>query len=579
MASFMSEFERIIKTGQINSDTLSQILSLDEDQQQAMIERLAPAPDNVAYDILSFLMNTMGPTHPLRPRLYQLTMDRAHINFKFSMILINHTNPDHPGPITHLIKHILSKETDKALLKEIFRAAGRLGMEFLVDDLAEFVFYDDSELRREAVTAMERIGTNKALHRLEKIAQTDKCDSDILDALTFLKGKQKTPPASQPREKAKPSQLPQLSRQSKPAKPAPPCQPPEDPNVRLLVSPIIEDRLKAFDYFGDKGPEVAHALHDNLENQTPDLLENLLRLIARTIPQESLGDLLTLTEEKDLKNSVRFFLYTALSHYPEFESTAPIVKAVTDPAVFVSIAAIRALDRHCSDYVIAEIRKKIESGTKVGETVATTILDTCAPRLIEGLMASDTFSYISSNYLESSAPVRTIDTWISILEKRKQTATAKKFARIRDKRRQIDRPVIVVIHQSAPYLDLFSSLIHGCGFCARTFFGPQEAFEFILSEKPLAIITDFFIRQMRVNDLAREIRELYPADQVPLMVSSLQRHLDKSNLSSMLQTCGINGFWEFPPKPGRIKSLAGGNSQDLLGKDLITPPQNTQNDC
>jgi len=189
MASFISEFKRIIKTREINSDTLSPILNLDEDQQQAMIEQLALAPDNVAYDILFFLMNTMGPTHPLRPRLYQLTMDRAHINFKFSMILINHTNPERSGPITHLIKYILSKETDKDLLKDIFRAAGRLGMAFLVDDLAEFVFYDDPELRKEAITAMERIGTNKAVQRLEQIAQTDKCDSDVLDALAFLTGR------------------------------------------------------------------------------------------------------------------------------------------------------------------------------------------------------------------------------------------------------------------------------------------------------------------------------------------------------------------------------------------------------
>ena len=558
MASFISEVEKIINTGEITPETLLQILNLDEEQQQAVIEQLALAPDDVAYDILFFLMNTMGPTHPLRPRLYQLTMDRAHLNFKFSMILINHTNPDRPGPITHLIKHILSKATDKDLLKDIFRAAGRLGMKFLVDDLAEFVFYDDLELRQEAVTAMERIGTDKAMQRLEQIAQTDKCDSDILDALAFLKSKRKAPPVPQSREKAKPPQLPKPSRKPQPPKQTPPCQPPEDPNVQLLVSSQIEDRIKAFEYFGDKGPEVANALHDNLENQTPDLLENLLRLIARTIPQESLGDLLTLAEKKNLKNSVRFSLYTALSHYPELESTAPIVTAVTDPAIFVSMAAIRALDTHCSDFVVAEIRKTIESGTKEGETVATTILDTCAPRLIEALMTSDTFSYISSNYLESSAQVRTIDTWISILEKRNRMSTAKKFARIREKRSRTDRPTIVVIHQSDPYTDVFSRLIHGCGFCARTFSGPQEAFEFIVSEKPAGIITDFFVRQMRVNDLACEIREIYPLEEVPLMVCSLQRHLDKDNLTSMLQTCGINGFWEFPAKSSQIKSLAAG---------------------
>jgi hypothetical protein len=558
MASFISEFERVIKTGKMDSDILMQVLNLDEDRQQTVVEQLALAPDDVAYDILSFLMNTMGAIHPLRPRLYQLTVDRAHLNFKFALILINHTNPDHPGPIIHLLKHILGKATDQALIKDIFRAAGRLGTEFLIDDLAEFVFYDDPELRKEAVIAMERIGTHKAIQRLEQIEQTDKCGPDILETLAFLKSKRKTTPAPQPQEKAKPAPSKKSYRQPQQAKSAPLCQVPEDPNLRLLVSPKIEDRLKAFEYFGDKGQKVADALHDNLENQTPDLMVNLLRLVARTIPQESLGDLLTLTENKDLNTSIRFSLYTALSHYPELESTAPIVKAVTDPAIFVSIAAIRALDTHCSDYVIAEIRKKIESGTKAGETLAMTILDTCVPNLIEALMVSDTFSYICSNYLESSAPAKVIDTWVKILEKRNRTSTAKKFARIRDKRSQTNCPAFIVIHQSPAYIDVFSRLIHGCGFRARTFFGSQEAFEFIVSEKPAGIITDFFIRQMRVNDLAREIREFYSKEEVPLIVSSLQGHLDKDNLASMFQTWSINELWEFPPKPSRIKSLAGG---------------------
>ena len=571
MASFISEFERIIKTGEIDSDILSQILSLDEEQQQAMIERLAPAPDDAAYDILFFLMNTMGPTHPLRKRLYQLTMDRAHINFKFSMILINHTNPENPGPIVHLVKHILSKETNKDLLRDIFRAAGRLALEFLVDELAEFVFYGDPELRKEAVTAMERIGTDKAVQRLEQIAQTDKCGPDILDSLAFLKGKRKPAPAPKPPAKRKPSgQKPAQSAppepktpKAAPVQPAPlqPPKPHKDPyinNIQLLTSPNIEDRFNAFEYFSDKGAKVAQALHDNLETRTPDLLGNLLRLIGRTIPGEAVGDLLALTEQKNIENQDRFCLYTALSHYPELVSIAPIVKAVTDPAIFVSMAAIRTLDTHCSDYVVAEIRKKIESGTKAGETLATTILDTCAPHLIEALMASDSFSYISSNYLESSAQPRTIDTWVNILEKRKRTSTAKKFARLKAHQSRADQPAIVVIHPSAPFIDIFSRLIHGCGFRTRTFLGPQEAFESILNEKPAGIITDFFVKQMRVTELAREIREIYSAEQVPLMVSSLQRHLDKSNLAAMFQSFGINGFWDFPAKPSQIKSLAAG---------------------
>ena len=568
MAAFIPEFEKILKTGDIEGtrDTLARILTLNEEDQQTVIERLALAPDNLAYDILFFLMNTMAPGHPLRPRLYQLVMDRAHINFKFCLILLNHTDPDRPGPLAHLIRHILSRETNRELLEDIFRAAGRLRTEYLVDDLAEFVFYDDPELRKAAVMALERIGTDKAVQRLEQIAQTDKCGQDILDSLAFLQGKRKTPPTPKPVPAVKSKPAPKPVPKPKPtqaAKPGPasrpkPIDPDKDPlgyHVQLLASPKMEDRFKAFAYFADSGSKVASALHDNLESQEPDLLVNLLRLTARTIPQDSLGDLLTLSEQKGLENPVRFSVYTALSHYPEFESTAPVLKAMTDPSVFVSMGAVRALDRHCSDYIVAEIKKKIESGTKAGETLAQIILDAGALNLIDALMTSDSFTYISSNYLESSAPVRVLDTWIALLEKRNRASTAKKFIRIKEKKLKEERPVIAVIHPSTTFLEVYARLIHNCGFTAETFTGPQEAFEFIVGRKPCAIITDFWVRQMTVMELAAEIRELYPVGEVPIIVSSLQRHMDRIDLSTLFEKNGINEFWEFPAKPSQIKSL------------------------
>ncbi len=565
MAEFIPEFEKIIKTGDIEGarDTLIKILSLNETDQQAVIERLALSPDDTAYDILSFLMNTMGPAHPLQPRLYQLAMDRAHINFKFALILLNHTDPDRPGPIAPLIRHILGKETHRDLIEDIFRAAGRLGTEFLIDDLAEFVFYGDPELRKAAVTALERIGTDKAVQRLEQIAQTDKCGQDILDSLAFLQGKKKTqpvpkapkaPPKPRPAAKPKAAPAPKAKPETKP-RPSLADMTPLEANTWRLASPSMEERFQALAYFRTRGDEVASALHDNLDNDEPDLLVNLLRLTACTIPHDSIGDLLTLAEQTNLDNLVRFSLYTALSHYPEFESTAPIVKAATDPVIYVGMGAIKALDRHCSDYIVAEIKKRIESGTKSGEALATTILDAGATHLIEALMTSDTFTYICSNYLHNSAPVSVIDTWIRLLEKRNRTATAKKFIRLKEERDKEHRPVIVVIHPSTTFLDVNARLIHNCGSTARTFTSPQEAFEFISEKKPAAIITDFVVEQMTVMTLAQEIRELYSAQEVPIIVSSLQRHMDRIQLSALFEKSGINGFWEFPAKPSQIKSL------------------------
>ncbi len=386
---------------------------------------------------------------------------------------------------------------------------------------------------------MERIGTPKALECLEQVARTDKCDPDVLDAIDMLREK-----------------LSQI-RNMEPEKQSPPARSQLEKNIHLLSAQRLEDRLTAYTYFSDQGARVAQALHENLDTENQALLINLLRLTARTIPQEALGDLLTLAARKNIENPIKFSVYTTLSQYPTLKSAASIINVVTDPSMYIRMAAVKLLDRHCSDYIIAEIKKKIESGTKVGETLGVTILDTKAGHLIDALMDSDSFSYISSNYLERNAPIQVIDAYIAVLETRQRRSTIKKYTRIRQERAKQEAPFFVVINPSTTVLDVYAKLIHGCGFNARTFTGPQEAFESIVFEKPAAVICDLFMRQLTVLDLAGEIRELYHVDEVPIIASSLQRGLDPIYLEQQFKEAGINGFCPFPAKTSQIRSWAG----------------------
>lgn len=302
---------------------------------------------------------------------------------------------------------------------------------------------------------------------------------------------------------------------------------------------------------------MARLLHENLDTPDPDLLINLLRLSARTIPVEALGDLLSLADRRDLDNPVKFSVYTALSRFPQIDSAAAILNGITDPAMYIRMAAVKLLDRHCSDYIAAEIKKKIESGTKTGETLGMTILDTKAVRLIDRLMNSDTFSYISSNYLERNAPQQVLDAYITVLEKRGRRSTLKKYSRLGTRESEQQTPMMAVIHPDSAALDVYAKLIHGCGFRARTFTDAYEAFESIMAQKPSAVVCDLFLGPLTALDLARDIRELYQMDELPILASSLQKSLDPTLLAQQLAQAGINGFIPFPAKPSQIKSWAG----------------------
>ncbi len=393
MSDYLPNLKENIKKGNIEQakELLSRIQTRHTTEKQEILQIIALASDKPALELLSFLTSKPNKDPEIHDRLIQLVTDRAHLNYHFALILFENADEQTIAHTLPLFRHILSKETDKQLLARIIQNIGKLKLEKLIDDLAEFIFYDDIKLKSNAIKSLERIGTKAALEKLEQASKTEKCDQEILDTIQVLKMnfKQDETP-----EKHEPTLSPASTPDQVPKK--------SDFEFTDLSSPSVQKRYKAFTSYQKKQINFSGIFSnkDILENH--DLLLTLLRLVSRTIPFEVVNDLFNIIGQKSTENTIKFAAYDALSEFPELESAASVIQGLSESTMFVRLAAIRALDKNLTDFVRAEIKNKIESGTKKGEMLAQNILDAHAKNIIEYLMISDTFSYMASNYLSKT---------------------------------------------------------------------------------------------------------------------------------------------------------------------------------
>ena len=185
MDDYIPSLRKSIKTGNLEQakTLLARMSSRSDPEKKEALEILALTSGKVAFELLSFLIPETRHDPDMHDRLVRLITDRAHLDFHFVLILLNAADRNTVSNLCPLLKHILTNETDKDLLNEILRATGKLQLESMTDDIAEFIFYDDPILKAEAVKALERIGTAEACERLEQASKTEKCDQNILDAL------------------------------------------------------------------------------------------------------------------------------------------------------------------------------------------------------------------------------------------------------------------------------------------------------------------------------------------------------------------------------------------------------------
>jgi CheY-like chemotaxis protein len=291
-----------------------------------------------------------------------------------------------------------------------------------------------------------------------------------------------------------------------------------------------------------------------LKQKDHDLVILCLKIFSRTLPYKIVSQLFPILDDKMADHGIKFSVYQLLGNFPRLDSAVGLVKGTLDSAMTIRMAAIRVLDKNMTDFVASEIKKKIESGTKSATLLAESILDMEAKNLIYFLLGSDTFSYMASNYFSKPVTGSVIEAYISMLEKRKLNTTARKYRDIARENMNRTVPRIAVVSASELILKVYAKLITTAGFRPLVFHSPQDAFEAILDQKPGLLITDLFLNDMTGFEFVREIRGVYSGDDLPVVVSSLQKQFIRGFSGQKKPDTDVHALYEFPMKSSQIKS-------------------------
>ncbi len=520
---YITDFKQTIKKSDIEEakTILDKFPGETDETKFELINELALAPDDTAWELLLYLaLEIKIYDKNIYQHIIQLIMDRAHLNFKFALILYKTGDIKTIKGGVPLMRHILSNSTDQYILSKTIETAGKEKIEALVDDIAEYIYYDDAELKGTAVKALGSISSQIAIHRLEQACTTIKCDNNILDTLELLGvGKQSTG------EKIILSLYEELK------------------------SISLDTRFKAFGSIV-KMSEADHRqiISKNFKSDNHDLKINTLRFISRTIPEIFLPDIYALLDTKQLDPKIKFTALETLYAFPELDSAAALINCIEDPAMYVSMAAAKILDKNSTDFVCAEIKDRIESGKRRRENIVHAIIDAKAENIINFLMVSDTFSDIAHNYLSRTASDSCLKKYIEILSKRGLKSTAKKFQEMIIEKTSDIRPVAAVVSSSSCVQDVYEKLLFSRGYTYIGYKSCQDAFEAISHFKPALVICDLFLNEMTGIAFAREIREFYLQDKLPFIISSRQRDFIGGALAKECKNAGINAVMEFPAK-------------------------------
>jgi CheY-like chemotaxis protein len=492
--------------------------------QGRVLYEIFKAPDAIAFPLLEHLSRVPVNAPEIKDRLAELIYEKSYNNAARIVDYIRAKDTKNKAFYVGIagnlklretlpsLEEILRNVTDERLLLEAITAVGKIGDPSSSSSIAPFLGSASTKLKLAAIDALADIGGVSAIKKLcETLTGKSETDLAVIATLARIQDHQS---------------LEKLA--------------------ELLSSRFADLRNAAIDRLVAIGPKAIPFVVDCLKSSDDDTVIHSLNILGNIGDLTALPAIVKVVYDEPKNANVRFAVYEAMERLPSNKSAVSLAQGLSDPVNHVSMAAAKAIDKNLSTILVGGLRNMVEAEDAQSSDVVATLLDSGADNVFDVLIDSDVFQTYAAKHLAERAHPDVVRHCLELLKKK---GLEKLVSQIQEKLKPEGSGTvrIMAVDDSKTMLKIYMRMVHDMGLAIDAHEFPAKALVAAQADKPDLLITDLNMPKMNGIQLSQEIRKVYSAQQLPILMITTQSDIIGQSISGKeagsedaLQKAGID---------------------------------------
>ena len=496
---FLDELQHVLATDDMIKGRLlvDGFAVLDSKSQNQALTELNRSDTDTAVSLLASLAcgkEYAVPSLVIRSFLLKSSLDKpAHLlhllrdggNFS-KRILVEIVGEMELKEAVPILLNTLDKSRDLELLRATLTALGAIGSPESISTISDYLYSGNRELVVAAIQALSNIDRPESVQCLSERMGTDSdLDLLILDGFAELQD--------------------QLAL---------------DALSNALRSPYAHIRNHARSRLTAIGAKAIPTLTANLINPDPDFQVLTLNTLGFIGDDSSVRSIRNLLHDEPENANVRFAAYEALGMMPLKKGAYVLADGLTDTEDHVRIATAKAIERNCTDILIAGIRNMVQAGGSEAERVVSAFLNVEAHKVVLLVVDLPEFQDLAVDFLTARAHPDLRHQFEKLFRERGYPELANRLGQ--GETTEETKQLVYAVDDSRMILSIYKNVLFEIGVEPQLFEFPASAIEQVKKQKPDLIFTDLNMPDISGVELTRNIRALYSKEDLPIIMVTTQ---------------------------------------------------------